>query len=52
MASAETIRKVMRSTYEARVRGDLDGTMALFADDAVFEFNGLGTGLPGWRPHR
>jgi len=46
MTSAETMRKAVRSTYEARVRGDLEGTMALFADDVVFEFNGEGVGLP------
>jgi ketosteroid isomerase-like protein len=46
MTDSETIRKIVRSTYEARSRGDLDGTMASFADDAVFGFNGQGTGLP------
>ena len=25
----------------------IDGTMAAFADDVTFEFNGSGTGLPG-----
>ena len=34
------------STYKARVRGDLEGTVANFADDAVFDFNGQGVGLP------
>jgi ketosteroid isomerase-like protein len=47
MTDSETIRQIVRSTYEARSRGDLDGTMAAFADDAVFEFYGEGTGLPG-----
>ena len=37
---SDLIRKVVRSTYEARVRGDLEGTLAAFADDVVFEFNG------------
>jgi ketosteroid isomerase-like protein len=46
MTESETIRKIVRSAYEARNRGDLDGTMASFADDAVFGFNGEGTGLP------
>jgi ketosteroid isomerase-like protein len=46
MTDSDTIRTIVRSTYEARSRGDLDGTMAAFADDAVFEFYGQGTGLP------
>ena len=46
MTDSETIRKVVRSGYEARARGDLDGTMAAFADEAAFEFYGEGTGLP------
>ena len=46
MTDANTIREAIRSTYRARVRGDLDGTVALFADDAVFDFNGQGVGLP------
>ena len=46
MTDSETIRKIVRSTYEARSRGDLDETMASFADDVVFEFYGQGTDLP------
>jgi ketosteroid isomerase-like protein len=46
MTDSDTIRKTIRSTYEARARGDLDGTTASFADDIVFEINGQGTGLP------
>jgi ketosteroid isomerase-like protein len=46
MTDRETIRQIVRSTYEARSRGDFDGTMAAFADDVVFEFYGEGTGLP------
>ena len=46
MTDANTIREAIRSTYRARVRGDLEGTVALFADDAVFDFNGQGVGLP------
>ena len=46
MTDANTIREAVRSTYKARVRGDLEGTVALFADDAVFDFNGEGVGLP------
>jgi ketosteroid isomerase-like protein len=46
MTDANTIREAIRSTYKARIRGDLEGTVALFADDAVFDFNGEGVGLP------
>ena len=46
MTDANTIREAIRSTYKARVRGDLEGTVANFADDAVFDFNGQGVGLP------
>ena len=46
MTDANTIREAIRSTYRARVQGDLEGTVALFADDAVFDFNGEGVGLP------
>ena len=45
MTSRSTIEETLRSTYSARVRGDLEGTMAAFTDDVVFEFNGRGTGL-------
>ena len=47
MTERATIESVIRSTYAARIKGDVDGTMANFADDAVFEFNGRGAGLPG-----
>ena len=43
----DEIKALVRSVYQARVHGDLEGTLAGFADDAVFEFNGRGTGLPG-----
>jgi ketosteroid isomerase-like protein len=46
MTSKSSIEELLRSTYAARVRGDLDGTMAAFADDVVYEFNGRGTGVP------
>jgi ketosteroid isomerase-like protein len=46
MTERAMIEGVLRSTYAARVAGDLEGTMANFADDAVFEFNGSGTNLP------
>jgi ketosteroid isomerase-like protein len=47
MTERATIESTIRSTYAARTKGDLDGTMANFADDAVFELNGRGAGLPG-----
>jgi ketosteroid isomerase-like protein len=47
MTDANAIKAAVRSTYDARVRGDLEGTIAAFAEDVVFEFNGQGTGLPG-----
>ena len=47
MTDGGKIREIVRSTYEARSRGDLIGTMASFADDVVYEFFGQGTGLPG-----
>jgi ketosteroid isomerase-like protein len=43
----DQIKAIVRSAYQSRIRGDLEGTLAGFADDAVFEFNGRGTGLPG-----
>jgi ketosteroid isomerase-like protein len=46
MTDSEEIREIVRSTYEARSRGDLIGTMASFADDVVYEFYGQGIGLP------
>ena len=46
MTNSEEIREIVRSTYEARSRGDLIGTIASFADDVVYEFYGQGTGLP------
>jgi ketosteroid isomerase-like protein len=45
MTDRSTIEDSIRSAYAARIRGDLDGVMAVFAPDAVFEFNGRGTGL-------
>lgn len=40
------IEDVLRSTYAGRVRGDVEATLAGFADDVIFEFNGRGTGRP------
>ena len=46
MTDSDQIKETIRATYRARVQGDLDGTMAPFADDVAFTFNGKGTGLP------
>jgi ketosteroid isomerase-like protein len=45
MTSRNQIEETIRSAYAARIHGDLDGVMAVFAPDAIFEFNGRGTGL-------
>ena len=45
MTSKLSIQETLMSTYAARVRGDLDGTLAAFTDDTIFEFNGRGTGV-------
>jgi ketosteroid isomerase-like protein len=47
MTNSEKLKEIIRSTYAARVGGDIDGTMAAFADHVTFEFNGGRTGLPG-----
>jgi ketosteroid isomerase-like protein len=46
MASREGIREFVRSTYATRAQGDVEGVLAAFTDDAIFEFNGRGVGLP------
>jgi ketosteroid isomerase-like protein len=43
----KNMKDVIRSAYAARVRGDLEGALAPFSDDAVFLFNAEGVGLPG-----
>jgi ketosteroid isomerase-like protein len=40
------IEEVVRSAYEARVRGDLDAVMAHFADGAQFSLTGSATASP------
>jgi ketosteroid isomerase-like protein len=45
MTTRSEIEDTIKSAYAARVRGDVDGVMSAFAPDAVFEFNGRGTGL-------
>jgi ketosteroid isomerase-like protein len=46
MTSAALFKDSLMSTYEARARDNLEGTLAAFADDVVFEINGRGTGAP------
>jgi ketosteroid isomerase-like protein len=46
MTSVALFKDSLMSTYEARARDDLEGTLAAFADDVVFEINGRGTGVP------
>jgi ketosteroid isomerase-like protein len=48
MTDKRFIEETLISTYAARVRGDVDATMAAFADDVVYEFNGRGTGHPSF----
>jgi ketosteroid isomerase-like protein len=45
MTSAALYKDSLMSTYAARVRDDLEGTLAAFADDVAFEFNGRGVGV-------
>ncbi len=47
MGDVTHIKQAIRTMYAARVAGNLDGTMAGFADDAVFQFNSDGADLPG-----
>jgi len=46
MTDTESMKKIVRSTYVARIRGNLEGTMAAFADDVVYEFNSKGLVSP------
>ena len=45
MTSRNEIEETIRSAYAARVRGDIDAVLAYFTPDAIFEFNGRGTGV-------
>jgi len=45
VTSKSAITQIVTSAYGARERGDLDGLMSAFAEDAVFELNGRGTGV-------
>ena len=47
MNNAEQFKQLMRRCYAARAAGDLEGTMAAFADDASFELNAGAVGVPG-----
>jgi len=45
MTTRDEIESALRATYAARVRGDLDGTLAGFHPDVQFRLNGRGSGL-------
>jgi ketosteroid isomerase-like protein len=45
MTTRDEIESVLRAAYAARVRGDLEGTLAAFHPDVQFRLNGRGTGL-------
>jgi ketosteroid isomerase-like protein len=47
MMEKDEIKRLIRAAYGARVRGDLEGTLAEFSDDAVFEMNARGLEAPG-----
>ena len=44
----KNMKDLIRSAYAARVRGDLEGALAPFSEDAVFLFNAEGVGSPGF----
>jgi ketosteroid isomerase-like protein len=46
MTNRDVIGELVRSVYAARVRGDVEGTLAGFTNDVIFEFNGRGIGQP------
>ncbi|HEY4927069.1 MAG TPA: nuclear transport factor 2 family protein [Roseiarcus sp.] len=46
MTNRDVIGELVRSVYAARVRGDVEGTLAGFTDDVIFEINGRGIGQP------
>ena len=47
MTSRAEIESTLKALYAAREKGDVDGVMKDVADDAAFELNGRGTGVPG-----
>jgi ketosteroid isomerase-like protein len=46
MTSAASMKDLLLSSYQARVRGDVEGTLAAFAENVEFEFNARDTGSP------
>lgn len=46
MTSRAQIESTLKALYAAREKGDVDGVMKDVADDAAFELNGRGTGVP------
>jgi ketosteroid isomerase-like protein len=46
MTNRDVIGELIRSLYAARVRGDVEETLAVFTNDVIFEFNGRGIRRP------
>jgi ketosteroid isomerase-like protein len=47
MTDRGQIETKIKALWEARLKEDVDGTLKDVADDAVFEINARGTGVPG-----
>ena len=47
MTSRADIERTLRALYAAREEGDVNGVLKDVAEDAAFELNGRGTGMPG-----
>jgi len=47
MTDREQIETKVKALWDARLKEDVDGTLKDVADDAVFEINARGTGVPG-----
>lgn len=47
MANRDQIESKLMALWDARVKEDMDGTLKDIAEDAVFEINARGTGVPG-----
>ena len=44
MTSRSQIESAIRALYEARVRGDVEGVVSFFTQNAVYRLHGAGTG--------
>jgi ketosteroid isomerase-like protein len=47
MTDRDQIETKIKALWNARLKEDIDGTLRDIADDAVFEINARGTGVPG-----